>query len=169
MRKLIPFLVLLLVFGGVVTTSAAQASCTIKGTHKTDFLSGTEHHDVICGRGGNDFLAGQGGNDFIRGGPNNDTVVGGQGRDRIIGRGGNDQLFAVDGVGGDRIRGGPGNDKCYGEKQDRFWGCEKVSHSNSPSYPRPIALALSNALDRSIAVAQRQLCRNRKLIICVLP
>lgn len=168
MRRLIPFLVAFVMFGGVMTTSSSAANrCTIRGSTKTDFLSGTDHHDFICGLGGNDFISGKDGSDRLRGGPNNDTIVGGRGADAVLGRGGNDKLFVVDGHPNDLVRGGPGNDQCYGEKGDRFRGCEQVRHSNSPSYPRALALALSRALDRSIAVAERKLCHQRDIGVCI--
>jgi hypothetical protein len=57
------------------------------------------------------------------------------------------------------VRCGPGNDHAYGEEGDRFdRSCEHVSHSNSPTYPVAVALALTRALGRSIHAAHEQIC-----------
>jgi Ca2+-binding RTX toxin-like protein len=158
--------VVMAVFGGFAVPSAA-AFCTLKGTQHGDFLSGTDVRDVICAHDGNDYVTGQDGRDLVRGGPGNDTVVGGKGADRILGRGGADKLFAIDGHPNDVLIGGDGTDHCYGEKGDRYRGCEQVVTNNSPTYPLKAAIALSKAMERTVARANRRIC-NLSDLFCIL-
>jgi hypothetical protein len=167
MKKVLTISFVLLTVMGSFALPSSAAFCTIKGTQHGDFLSGTDARNVICAHAGNDYATGQGGADLVRGGPGNDTVVGGKGADRILGRGGADKLFAVDGKPNDVLRGGDGNDHCYGEKGDRYRGCEQVVTNNSPSYPLKVALALSKAMERTVAKANNRIC-NLSTLFCIL-
>lgn len=139
------------VSGLVVLANALP--CTITGTSGNDVRVGNRRANVICLRAGNDYGHGKKGADRVRGGADNDTLIGGGGKDILRGRAGNDKLFVVDGAGGDLAQGGPGNDHCYGERRDRYRGCEKVSVGNS--YPKAVVLALVNALGGSMTLGQK--------------
>ena len=158
MRRLLAIAIGVLTLCMGLTAPSSAASCTKRGTSEPDFIHGTWRSDVICARGSGDYVTGRQGRDVLRGGPANDTLVGGEGRDRIRGRGGADKLFAVDGGGGDVLRGGPGLDHCYGEKHDRFRGCEQRHTNRSPTYPLIVVMALTRALERTVQAANHQIC-----------
>jgi hypothetical protein len=157
--KAIAAILLLLAFS--VPAHAAhpmREGCTVRGTSDTDIISGNDGPNTICALAAPDYAAGQAGRDRLRGGSGGDTLVGGSDRDRVLGRGGDDSLFAVDGRGGDVVRGGVGFDRCYGEEHDRFRGCEVTQTNHSPTYPRALVLALSDALERTVRVSNELLC-----------
>jgi hypothetical protein len=166
--KALAAVLLLLIFS--VPAHAAhprREGCTVRGTSDSDIISGNDGPNTICAFGAPDYAAGQAGRDRLRGGSGNDTLVGGSDRDRVLGRGGDDHLFAVDGRGGDVVKGGRGFDRCYGEKHDRI-RCEVVVTNHSPTYPRALVLALSDALERTVRVSNELLCeQNAKLCLII--
>ncbi len=157
-RLILLVLILPLAMAAFAVSTGAASRCTLRGTPEGDFLSGTNRHDFICARNGNDYAAGQDGRDIVRGGRGNDTVIGGRGRDSLRGRGGNDKLFAIDGQGNDVLKGGPGSDQCFGEKHDRFRGCERKVTNHSPNYPLSAVMSLSKAYERLLKQATHRLC-----------
>ena len=119
--------VLVMLSGAVAGPPAVPGGCTKVGTPDRDIMSSDGRQDRLCSRGGNDYLASGGGKDSLFSGPGNDTAVGGDGPDTVVGHGGNDKLFSIDQVhGNDVLRGGPGEDRCFGDKGDRFRGCERA-------------------------------------------
>src|SRR5947209_17979410 len=95
-----------------VPATAANPTCTIRGTAGADTLRGTSHRDVICGLGGNDTIYGRGGNDVLIGGPGNDRLAGGTGNDMVSGGTGQDTV--IGGAGDDAVEGGSANDSVSG-------------------------------------------------------
>jgi hypothetical protein len=149
----------LFLMGLVVATSSATVpattavpDCTITGTSSRDTLPGTGHRDVICTRGAGDYSAGGGARDIIRGDGGKDTLIGGNGFDTVLGHGGNDHLFTVDRFPGDVVKGGPGLDQCYGDRGDRFTGCEQIHRGGTVAAAR----ALSDQFFGALQLAEEQ-------------
>src|SRR5215212_3007286 len=83
----------------------------IIGTNASETIRGTERADFICARLGNDTIFAGGGDDLILG----DTTTFFGDPDAS---GGNDVIFA--GSGNDQVLSGPGNDRVYGSYGSDF-------------------------------------------------
>ena len=107
-------------FNVIIGTNASQ---TIRGTERADFICARLGNDTIFAGGGNDLILGDtttffgnvnapGGNDVVFAGAGNDQVLPGPGNDRVFGSFGADELNLA--VGDDYGDGGPGADLIIG-------------------------------------------------------
>jgi hypothetical protein len=95
-----------------LTSTAALATETRRGTPGADRIRGSTADDTLRGRAGNDRIHGAAGNDRLAGGAGDDRLIGGAGNDRLAGGAGRDRL--IGGAGNDRLAGGAGRDRLVG-------------------------------------------------------
>jgi Tol biopolymer transport system component len=94
---------------GYATTPDWQATCSLRGSRRSDLLRGTARADLVCGLEGDDLISG------------------GPGRDKLFGEQGDDRILAVD-RSFDVVGCGPGRDLVIADRRDLVGrDCERVS------------------------------------------